>query len=124
MAINATGSESGSSSKFGNPGLREVHQATIRAHHAKKGYDYSTIHLPPMFLPLIGLKTHIYEMVHNGALASLVVVSLRFDENASMSSFALRIDMAKVGGSNPAEPISFLGCFDEMRAPGSLLALC
>jgi hypothetical protein len=57
------------------PALREVHQATIRAHHAKAGYDYPTIHFPPAFSPLVGLPTQIYETVHNGALAFLVVVS-------------------------------------------------
>ncbi|MGD0172732.1 MAG: hypothetical protein ABSB81_11535 [Halobacteriota archaeon] len=57
------------------PSVREIHQATIRAHHAKAGYDYPTIHLPPTLSPLIGLPTRIYETVHNGALAFLVVVS-------------------------------------------------
>jgi len=57
------------------PTLREIHQATIRAHHAKKGFDYPTIHLPPAFSLLIGLSTRIYETVYNGALAFLVVVS-------------------------------------------------
>jgi len=57
------------------PTVREIHQATIRAHHAKVGYDYPTIHLPPTLSPLIGLPTRIFQTVHNGALAFLIVVS-------------------------------------------------
>jgi len=47
----------------------------ILAHHAKAGYDYPTIHLPVAFSGLIGLRTRIYQTVHDGALAFLVVVS-------------------------------------------------
>jgi len=57
------------------PILQEIHHGTIRAHHAKKGYDYPTIQLPFSFSRLIGLSTHIYQTVHNGAMAFLVVVS-------------------------------------------------
>jgi hypothetical protein len=58
-----------------NPTLHEIHRGTIRAHHAKPGYDYPTIRLPFTFSGLIGLSTRIYQTVHNGALAFLVVVS-------------------------------------------------
>jgi len=70
------------------PAIREIHQATIRAHHAKAGYDYPTIHLPSTLCPLIGLLTRIYETIHNGALAFLVVVSSNAAKlkNASESS--------------------------------------
>src|SRR5665811_260570 len=42
---------------------------------AKEGYDYPTIRLPHTFSKLAGLRTHIYQTVHDGALAFLVVVS-------------------------------------------------
>jgi hypothetical protein len=58
-----------------NPILQEIHHSTIRAHHAKAGYDYPTIRLPFSFSGLIGLPTRIYQTVHEGALAFLVVVS-------------------------------------------------
>ena len=32
-----------------NPTLYEIHRGTIRAHRAKAGYDYPTIHLPIAF---------------------------------------------------------------------------
>jgi hypothetical protein len=57
------------------PILQEIHHGTIRAHHAKTGYDYPTIHLPFAFSGLIELPTRIYQTVHDGALAFLVVVS-------------------------------------------------
>ncbi len=47
----------------------------ILAHHAKLGYDYPIIRLPFTFSGLIGLPTRIYQTVHDGALAFLVVVS-------------------------------------------------
>ncbi len=55
--------------------LHEVRYGTITAHHAKAGYDYPTIHLPFAFSGLIGLSTHIYQTVHEGALAFLVVIA-------------------------------------------------
>jgi len=74
MVTNALLSARDRPSVYDNSALREIHQATIRAHHAKAGYDYPTIHLPPTLSPLIGLPTRIYETIHNGALAFLVVV--------------------------------------------------
>lgn len=58
-----------------NPALHEIHRGTIRAHHAKAGYDYPTIRLPSTLPGLKGLPTRIYQTVHDGALAFLVVVS-------------------------------------------------
>ena len=55
--------------------LHEIHCGTIRAYHAKPGYDYPVIRLPFTFSGLIGLPTRIYQTVHQGALAFLVVVS-------------------------------------------------
>ena len=50
-------------------------EGKILAHHAKAGYDYPTIRLPFAFSGLIGRSTHVYQTVHDGALAFLVVVS-------------------------------------------------
>jgi len=99
---------------YSNPSLHEIHRATIRSHHAKVGYDYPTIRLPFTFSGLIGRSTRIFQTVHEGALAFLVVVSSASKvgvsspdkrENAFSSADAPRLDMAEVAGSNPAEPI-------------------
>jgi hypothetical protein len=55
--------------------LLEIHSSKISLHHAKTDYNYPTIRLPYKFSKLAGLRTHIYQTVHNGALAFLVVVS-------------------------------------------------
>jgi hypothetical protein len=64
--------------------LQEVHRGTIRAHHAKSGYDYPTIRLPVAFSGLIGLPMRVYKRVHDGVPAFMVVVLPK--ENASESS--------------------------------------
>jgi hypothetical protein len=56
-------------------GLLETHRSKISLHRAKAGYDYPTIRLPHTLSKLAGLPTHIYQTVHQGALAFLVVVS-------------------------------------------------
>jgi hypothetical protein len=58
-----------------NQELLEVHRSKISIHHAKAGYDYPAIRLPFTFSELSGLPTRIYQTVHDGALAFLVVVS-------------------------------------------------
>jgi len=55
--------------------LLEVNRSKISLHHAKAGYSYPTIRLPHKFSKLAGLSTHIYQTVHEGALAFLVVIS-------------------------------------------------
>jgi hypothetical protein len=55
------------------PELLEIHRSKISLHHAKADYDYPTIHLPHSFSKLTGLPTRIYQTVHDGALAFLVV---------------------------------------------------
>jgi len=55
--------------------LFEIHRSKISLHHAKAGYNYPTIRLPYTFSKLAGLSTRIFQTVHNGALAFLVVVS-------------------------------------------------
>ena len=68
--------------------LHEVHRGTIRAHHAKAGYDYPTIRLPFAFSGLIGLRTRIYQTVQDGVLAFLVVVSSSLDKHENVLSSA------------------------------------
>jgi len=58
-----------------NHELLEIHRSKISIHHAKAGYDYPAIRLPFTFSGLIGLSTRVYQTVHDGALAFLVVVS-------------------------------------------------
>jgi hypothetical protein len=55
--------------------LFEIHRSKISLHRAKEGYDYPTIRLPYTFSKLAGLSTCIYQTVHDGALAFLVVIS-------------------------------------------------
>lgn len=68
--------------------LHEVYHSKIFAHHAKAGYTYPTIHFPFAFSGLIGLSTRIYQTVHDGAMAFLVVISPSgsVSENAAESS--------------------------------------
>ncbi len=72
--------------------LLEIHRSKISLHRAKAGYDYPAIRLPFTFSGLIGLSMRIYQTVHEGALAFLVVVSptskrsLDRHENASLST--------------------------------------
>jgi hypothetical protein len=58
-----------------NHELLEAHHSKISLHHANAGYDYPAMRLPFTFLGLTGLSTRIYQTVHDGALAFLVVVS-------------------------------------------------
>ncbi|MFZ1021347.1 MAG: hypothetical protein WCE82_10880 [Halobacteriota archaeon] len=91
------------------PVLQEIYQGTIRAHHAKAGYDYPTIRLPFTFSGLIGLPTCIYQSVHEGALAFLVVISSgsRRGRDNSVSNADQRLHTAEVGSSNLPGPILF-----------------
>jgi len=58
-----------------NHQLFEIHRSRISLHRAKADYSYPTIRLPHTFSKLAGLPTRIYQTVHDGALAFLVVVS-------------------------------------------------
>ncbi|HEY5140381.1 MAG TPA: hypothetical protein VIJ25_13860 [Methylococcales bacterium] len=55
--------------------LLEVNRSKVSIHNAKAGYSYPTIRLPYSFSMLAGLPTQIYQTVHKGALAFLVVIS-------------------------------------------------
>ena len=67
--------------------LLEIHRSKISLHHAKADYDYPTIRLPHSFSNLAGLSARIYQTVHDGSLAFLVVVSSKdsdeLQENAA-----------------------------------------
>jgi hypothetical protein len=69
--------------------LLEIHRSKISLHHAKKDYSYPTIRLPHTFSALAGLRTRIYQTVHNGALAFLVVISpaVKTSESPKTSAF-------------------------------------
>ena len=60
--------------------LLEIYRSKISLHHAKADYDYPTIRLPHSFSNLAGLSARIYQTVHDGSLAFLVVVSSRFSD--------------------------------------------
>jgi hypothetical protein len=55
--------------------LDPIHHGTISVHHTKKGYDYPVIRLPHTLSMLVGLPTRIYQTMHKGALAFLVVIA-------------------------------------------------
>ncbi|MFZ0010615.1 MAG: hypothetical protein WAL97_01735 [Halobacteriota archaeon] len=55
--------------------LLTLGSSKISLHRAKADYNYPTIRLPSTFSKLAGLQTRIYQTVHDGALASLVVIS-------------------------------------------------
>ena len=94
--------------------LLEIHRSTISLHSSKANYNYPTIRLPYCLSRLAGMSTRIYQTVHDGALAFLVVVSstrkaakkcAKISENATRDIKSPRLDMAEVAGPNPAEPI-------------------
>jgi hypothetical protein len=58
-----------------NHELLEIHRSRISLHRAKADYSYPSIRLPHTFSALAGLSTKIFQTVHEGALAFLVVVS-------------------------------------------------
>ncbi|HEX7514682.1 MAG TPA: hypothetical protein VF393_03735 [archaeon] len=60
--------------------LLGIHRSKISLHHAKSGYNYPSIRMPHTLTKLAGLSTRIYQTVHEGALAFLVVVSPRSDK--------------------------------------------
>ncbi|MGZ4905036.1 MAG: hypothetical protein ACXV5F_08435 [Halobacteriota archaeon] len=55
--------------------LSLIHQSTISTHHAKEGYEYPTMRLPHTLSKLAGLPTRIYQTIHEGMLAFLIVVT-------------------------------------------------
>ena len=89
--------------------LLETHRSTISLHSAKANYNYPTVRLPHYLSPLAGMATRIYQTVHEGALAFLVVVSstrkaakkrAKISENATADTESLRLHTAEIGCSN------------------------
>ncbi len=85
----------------------QIHRSRISLHCAKAGYSYPTIRLPHYLSSLAGLSTRIYQTVHDGALAFLVVVSsspkaakksAKIQKNATRDTKSPRLDMAEVAG--------------------------
>ncbi len=112
--------------------LLEIHRSTISLHSAKANYNYPTIRLPYYLSPLAGMPTRIYQTVHDGALAFLIVVSstrkaakkcAKISENATRDTKSPRLDMAEVAGSNPAEPI-VLFAIGHARAVNRAFVVC
>lgn len=77
-------------------GLLEIHRSKISLHHAKSGYDYPTIRLPHTLSKLVGMSTRIYQTVHDGALAFLVVVSSALENSVDEHESAPTSDMNPV----------------------------
>jgi len=87
----------------------QIHRSRISLHCAKAGYSYPTIRLPHYLSSLAGLSTRIYQTVHDGALAFLVVVSsspkaakksAKIQKNATRDTKSPRLDMAEVAGED------------------------
>lgn len=90
-----------------NHELFETHSSKISLHRAKADYSYPTIRLPYTFSKLAGLRTRIYQTVHDGPLAFLVVVSpgCKLAANRSEKS-------AKTSGEKPESSV-----FTRRRSP-------
>jgi len=91
--------------------LLEVNRSKVSIHNAKAGYSYPTIRLPYSFSMLAGLSTQIYQTVHKGALAFLVVIS----KGAATEKSA---DLSENAQINPKPPSSHGGdqAFESPRA--------
>lgn len=83
--------------------LLAIHRSKISLHHARTDYNYPTIRLPHTFSMLAGLPTHIYQTVHDGALAFLVVVSSsnkRLESQKKSEGFATSSRYSPLHGEN------------------------
>ena len=83
--------------------LLQTRRSKISLHRAKAGYSYPTIRLPHTFSLPAGLPIKIYQTIHGGALAFLVVVSRKEKATEIPKSPALTWRRSPV--PNPAEPI-------------------
>ena len=72
-----------------NHELFETHSSKISLHRAKADYCYPTIRLPYKFSKLAGLPTIVYQTIHDGALAFLVIISPTENRPESPESPAL-----------------------------------
>jgi hypothetical protein len=78
--------------------LLEIHRSKTSLHCAKTEYNYPTIRLPRKFSMLAGLPTRIFQTVHDGALAFLVVVS----KGVGTENGAEPVENAILNGESPA----------------------
>jgi hypothetical protein len=78
--------------------LLEIHHSKISLHYAKADYSYPTIRLRHHLSMLAGLPMRIYQTVHYGALAFLVVVS---SGEAAPENNPQLSEKAKIGAKVP-----------------------
>ncbi|MGZ4929354.1 MAG: hypothetical protein ACXV76_13970 [Halobacteriota archaeon] len=71
--------------------LLEIHRSKISILRAKADYHHPIVRLPHHFSTLTGLPTRIYQTVHKGALAFLVVISAT---SAAWKAIPLNLKMA------------------------------
>jgi len=80
--------------------LLEIHRSKISLHYAKAGYSYPTIRLPHTLSRLAGLPTRIYQTMHDGALAFLVVVPPKISASKTpQRALNCRLHTAEVASS-------------------------
>jgi hypothetical protein len=87
------------------PELLQIHRSRISLHYARAGYCYPTVRLPHYLSSLAGLSARIYQTVHDGTLAFLVVISstrkaakqsVQESEQSQNTRKIPRLDMAEV----------------------------
>jgi hypothetical protein len=112
---------------FPNHELFEIHRSKISLQRAKAGYNYPTIRLPHTFSKLVGLSTRIYQTVHEGALAFLVVIS----KGAAIESSADLSENAEIDTKMPVltwqergPPNANAMCVVSSSLSGPRLVLC
>ncbi len=64
-----------------NPALSEIYGSTISLHHAKEGYEHPIIRLRHTLSKLARLPVRVYQTLHKGALAFLVVIAPKKSSN-------------------------------------------
>jgi hypothetical protein len=82
--------------------LLEIHRSKISLHRSKANYGYPTILLPHKLSTLAGLPTRIFQTVHDGALAFLVVVGSRSTaaEKSAKKSEDTRTTASSISGED------------------------
>jgi hypothetical protein len=101
--------------------MQPISTHIIGVQSKEPSHAYPFIRLPREFRKLIGAKATIYETTHNGDPAFLVVPHREHKESSAGAPTTQRsLHTAEVAGSNPAEPIGFLECFDEITGSGEL----
>jgi hypothetical protein len=78
--------------------LTLIQGSVISIHHAKEEYNYPTVRLPHTFSRLAGLPTRIYQTVHEGGLAFLVVV---YSSDKSEEKSLKKLENFSTGAKSP-----------------------